>query len=248
MGGDGSGRKPDPIKAMLQQMTPPINTNVCNAMILPNLSGVKHEIKEGTSNITSDDLKEGSTNKFFSEAPIDGSTYGRKNAGWEIVSATETDTLQTVTERGATTTEDVELSNTLIKGTFENYNPDINDMGLELTSDLRGYGSDYVTEKAITHCSIGYNDTTIDGGLRYYDGDLQVYRVDSWDTILAGVAIVTDETEIPLDVELTNFDYTLSLITGDSDELDFNGEPIVQQMHVPMGCYASRQYLNGGTF
>jgi hypothetical protein len=145
-------------------------------------------------------------------------------------------------------TGDIETEDALIKGTFANYNPDIPDIGLEQTSDLRGYGEDYVTEKAITFCSVGYNDIEKDGNVRYNNGELQVYRVDKWDTLLSGIQIVTDETEIPLDVELTNFNYTLSLITGDSDEEDFNGEPLVQQMHVPMGCYSSHQYLNGGTF
>jgi len=132
-------------------------------------------------------------------------------------------------------------------GIITNYNPAIPDMGVEQTSDLRGYGLDYVTEKSLTFCKIGYNDLELIGNIRYYNGELQVYR-GQWDTLLSGVAIVTDETEIPLDVELTDFDVTLSLITGDSDELDFNGEPLVQQMHMPMGCYASHQVLRGGEF
>ena len=141
----------------------------------------------------------------------------------------------------------LDCSNMPFTGIITNYNPAIPDMGVEQTSDLRGYGTDYITEKAITHSSIGYNDQTVNGGIRYYYGELQVYK-GQWDTLLSGVAIVTDETEIPLDVELTDFDVTLSLITGDSDELDFNGEPLVQQMHMPMGCYASHQVLNGGEF
>lgn len=47
MGGDGSGRKPDPFKALLRS-SQPNNTMVASNMVLPNLSGVKHELQEGT--------------------------------------------------------------------------------------------------------------------------------------------------------------------------------------------------------
>jgi hypothetical protein len=142
----------------------------------------------------------------------------------------------------------VDGSNMPITGKISNYNPEIPDMGYIETSDLRGYGEDYIADKAITHSSIGYNTNTIDGGIRYYLGEVQSYRGGSWNTLLAGIQIVTDETEIPLDVEITDFDYILSLITGDSDEKDFNGLPLVQQMHLSMGIYATPQILNGGTF
>lgn len=39
MGGEGSGRKPDPIKVFMKQTQMPVNPGVCNAMVLPNLSG-----------------------------------------------------------------------------------------------------------------------------------------------------------------------------------------------------------------
>lgn len=50
MGGEGSGRKPDPFKALLKS-SQPNNPNVVSNMVLPNLSGVKHEIEAGTTNI-----------------------------------------------------------------------------------------------------------------------------------------------------------------------------------------------------
>ena len=63
MGGEGSGRKPDPFKALMQATTQP-NPNVVSNMILPNLSGVQHELKAGTHNITTDDIAEGAINKY----------------------------------------------------------------------------------------------------------------------------------------------------------------------------------------
>jgi len=62
MGGEGSGRKPDPMKRLFPKETP--IANAPDAMFIPNLSGVQHEIREGTHAISTDDLTEGTTNKF----------------------------------------------------------------------------------------------------------------------------------------------------------------------------------------
>src|SRR3990167_11211204 len=62
MGGEGSGRHKDPVKRLSELKTPIINLG--EPVFLPNLSGVKTEIKSGTSNITTDDLTQGSTNLY----------------------------------------------------------------------------------------------------------------------------------------------------------------------------------------
>jgi len=46
MGGEGSGRKPDPMKVFMTQSTMPVNPGVCNAMVLPNLSGVRDDARK----------------------------------------------------------------------------------------------------------------------------------------------------------------------------------------------------------
>jgi hypothetical protein len=43
--------------------------------------------KTGTSSATTDDLPEGSTNRYFPEAPIDGKQYARRDAAWTEVDA-----------------------------------------------------------------------------------------------------------------------------------------------------------------
>ena len=63
MGGRGSGRKPDPLKNERRQNAP-FKTGRGEEIYIPNLSGVKREIREGTHNITTDDLAEGSTNLY----------------------------------------------------------------------------------------------------------------------------------------------------------------------------------------
>jgi len=41
----------------------------------------------GTQSATTDDLAQGATNKYFPEAPINGSTYGRKDGTWVTISS-----------------------------------------------------------------------------------------------------------------------------------------------------------------
>lgn len=62
MGGQGSGRRPDPVKKLIG-MNQPASTDG-GQIYLPNLSGVKHEIAEGTSNFSIDDIPDvDNTNK-----------------------------------------------------------------------------------------------------------------------------------------------------------------------------------------
>src|SRR3990167_4150194 len=67
MGGQGSGRPPSAesiIKKTQFQPQAPIASSGGEGMFLPNLSGVQHELRRGTHNITTDDLAEGVTNLY----------------------------------------------------------------------------------------------------------------------------------------------------------------------------------------
>ena len=66
MGGKGSGRRPNPENIIKRNYQAIAATS--EPIYIPNLSGVKHEIKEGTHNITTDDLAEGSTNLYYTDA------------------------------------------------------------------------------------------------------------------------------------------------------------------------------------
>ena len=71
MGGVGSGRPPSVetlVKRFSEQNKP--SADVWNAGVLPNLSGVKNEIRNGYANITTDDLVEGSGNKYFTDSNL----------------------------------------------------------------------------------------------------------------------------------------------------------------------------------
>ena len=70
MGGQGSGRKPNPMNVVKKNWNDIQRST--QEIFIPNLSGVKHEIKEGTSGISTDDLAEGSTNLYYSVANAEG--------------------------------------------------------------------------------------------------------------------------------------------------------------------------------
>lgn len=65
-------------------------------------------------------------NGFVPEAPIDGLTYGRKDAGWvEVSGGGSVGTLQQVTDNGNTTTNAIEMSNYIKASEFRSSADDI---------------------------------------------------------------------------------------------------------------------------
>lgn len=64
MGGQGSGRPPKPENMIKREREAMFKTGSGEEIYIPNLSGVKHEIKQGTHNITTDDLSEGVSNLY----------------------------------------------------------------------------------------------------------------------------------------------------------------------------------------
>lgn len=185
-------------------------------------------------------------------------------------------------------TDQFSVENALIRGTFQNYNDLLPDIGLEQMSDLRGYGDDYISDKSITNSKIGgsvrdeargvrcnidsngtcqfqfnkdgvwgnvytgaltVNDQETSGVLQFTADELfQVYKGGGWSTIMTGINVIKD-TDEP-DIEFDDFPpYNISLITGDSNELDPDGElPIVKEMRINIGIYASPKVLDGGEF
>ena len=80
MGGRGSGRKPS--AETIVKRSQPIASTISENIIIPNYSGVKHEISEGTSNISTDDLNEGSTNLYSQWDNVTGGiNYASGNVG-----------------------------------------------------------------------------------------------------------------------------------------------------------------------
>lgn len=53
MGGEGSGRRPDPVKQYVEMRTPIATTPVSPPIIIPNYSGIQDAAKKGSSGLTS---------------------------------------------------------------------------------------------------------------------------------------------------------------------------------------------------
>ena len=129
------------------------------------------------------------------------------------------------------------------------------DMGSSQDSNLAGYGQDYITDKRLNNVSVGSNQDERDGAIRrVFASDLnrelfQFYAGGQWNTILTGVNIQTDREEAAPDIEFSDFaPWVLSLITGNSDEKDPNGVPIIQDMKMDIGLFSSPLTISGGTF
>jgi hypothetical protein len=65
------------------------------------------------------------------------------------------------------TGDDFDYSDGLnINGDFSNYNSLIPDIGVEQTSDKRGYGNDYITDKSLNYVTIGSGANSVKGAIR----------------------------------------------------------------------------------
>jgi hypothetical protein len=183
-------------------------------------------------------------------------TWNNTSGVWERNSYNITDyyTKTEADNRYVNLTGDTMTGDLHLDGDFTNYNSLLLDRGAIQTSDKRGYGDNYVSNKIIANSKIGRSGLEEDGGIRIRtqaDGIVRVelYLEGAWKTILSGVNIVTDSEERPKDIEFTDFTpWNLSLVTGDSDLKDINGLPLVQQMTSSIGAIQRAQTINGGTF
>jgi hypothetical protein len=129
------------------------------------------------------------------------------------------------------------------------------DIGYHQDSNLTGYGDDYITDKLIANSTIGGNANQEEGGVRVVFSQslqrnlAQFFLGGQWRTTLTGVNIVTDIEKNPPDIEFTDFSpWVLSLITGNSDQRDPNGVPVVQNMKIDMGVFSAPLVIDGGDF
>ena len=128
-------------------------------------------------------------------------------------------------------------------------------MGSESDEGVTGYTADYITDKDIVNCKIGDGSSNENRALRITNAaslNSDVYQVNingGWQTILSGINIQTDDSENPADVEFTSFaDWNISLISGNSDRLDPNGQPLITNLSRDIGAHQSKALISGGTF
>jgi hypothetical protein len=193
-----------------------------------------------------DDLTNGGETSLHSHAAQDASETSTDTTNFNnILSATE-DTVQ----KALDALDDLsEIDNLLIKEEFQNYNPDLVDMGAEQVNDVRGYGAGHVAEKTFAYCKFGSEAFEEDGAVRTYNGFLQAYLNNEWEDIVTNFRFREDENgEYELEHKPIGFNSWIEVMSGNSDLLDPDGNPIVQQYKTNMGAYSTPLEIDGGTF
>jgi hypothetical protein len=161
----------------------------------------------------------------------------------------ETDTLDSVTSRGNTTTDDIEVGGLHVNGDFTNYNKNATDIGQVQTSDARGYGLDYVSEKTLAYCRIGASAFDEEGAVRIKDNVFQTYMDGAWQDVVTNFRFREDENgDYELEHKPLGFEWWIEVNSGNSDNLGLNGLPIIQNYKVSMGAYPVPLEIDGGTF
>jgi hypothetical protein len=133
-----------------------------------------------------------------------------------------------------------------IEGALTNFNASLRDIGLEIESNIQGYGLDYITDKALSNCLILYNARTETGGIRVdveNDPDtFEIYLRGVWNTIIYDLTVDDgDFRHAPVSEEIYVW-------RGNSVMVGLNGVPTVQEYTASMGAYPADPIIDGGTF
>lgn len=133
-----------------------------------------------------------------------------------------------------------------VNGAFTNHDNANMDMGDLQTSDKRGYGLNYVTDKIIANCVLGNNARNENGAIRVdvtKDPDtLEIYLRGMWQTI------IYDMTTTYGDFRHTPLNEQVYIWRGDSVLTAANGRPTIQEYKVSMGANPPAVIINGGSF
>ena len=136
-----------------------------------------------------------------------------------------------------------------VDGTFTNYNSKLPDIGKEQTSDLRGYGTDYITDKRLSHCLIGSSDRDVEGSIRLNNGTFQIYANGVWNDIVINFRLREDSSgSYEFEHKPIGFNWWYEIMSGNSDQTGIDGRPIIQQYSSSMGAYQEDLILDGGAF
>lgn len=142
-----------------------------------------------------------------------------------------------------------ELDDLNVNGTFTNYNKNLVDIGQVQTSDLRGYGNNYVSEKTLAYVRLSSAAFDEEGAVRIKNNVFQTYMDGAWQDVVTNFRFREDENgEYELEHKPIGFEWWIEVNSGNSDNLGLNGLPIVQNYKVSMGAYPVPLEIDGGTF
>ena len=132
---------------------------------------------------------------------------------------------------------------------------DADDMGWSVDNHKDGYYSDLVTDKLLANVQMGMNgDMATAGDFGFYtDSDeiqkLQVYLNGVAEDLVTGIRLREDaDGQRELEQKPAGLVTWFEVMSGNSDTLDLNGDPLYKQYSANMGAFGSPSILNGGTF
>jgi hypothetical protein len=138
-----------------------------------------------------------------------------------------------------------------VNGSFTNYNEDLPDMGYISTSDIRGYGANYITDKSLSNVKLlEFNGTPTSGAIRTTTAGLfQVYLNGVWNNVVINFVLREDATYgYTFEHKPVGFTQYIEIMTGQSlGLLGLNGLPIINAYKVSMGAYPVASSIGGRT-
>ena len=147
------------------------------------------------------------------------------------------------------TTKTLKPKNLLVTETFQNYNPDLTDIGKEQINDIRGYGTDYISKKLLSRVQVGSVADEVEGAIRNNSGTFQIYLNGVWNDIVINFRFREDDNgAYELEHKPVGFNTWIEVNSGNSNVLDLNGLPIIQQYKTSIGAYQVSLQIDGGTF
>ena len=181
------------------------------------------------------------------ESILDGTTQGQMSF-WDATLGkwTYTETSEMFWDD---TEKQLKPKNLLVTASFKNYNPDLTDIGFEQESDLRGYGNDYISKKLLSRVQIGTVADEVEGAVRNNAGTFQIYLNGTWNDIVINFRFREDDGgAYELEHKPIGFDTWIEVNSGNSNALDLNGLPIIQQYKTSIGAFQVSLQIDGGTF
>lgn len=125
----------------------------------------------------------------------------------------------------------------------ESVNPDA---GFTQLNDKKGYGSNYITDKALYNMVLGNSARTDNYGIRIDTSLqtplLQIYYNNKWNDLYSFDYTTNNE------LEYSNNNSTFDTWSGDSNTLGLNDLPITQQYKTCAGAYPAPITHDCGTF
>lgn len=197
------------------------------------------------------------------DAPSDGSTYGRNNGAWAVISGLTTNTRSTIlattpsvpTVAYATDTQELFVYNSgwyvfPLEADAENAAPDIGLQFPMVSNDKSGYDADYITDKTFQNVRILENALTSAGAIRTTtSGTFQVYLNGVWNDVVINFRFREDSTgAYELEHKPIGFTEWIEINSGNGNMSGLNGLPIIQQYVASMGACPAHVQIKGRSF